>query len=114
MFQIAPEPSIAAMLTPSHLRERSLEEAQELVSKHSGASGRVPVKNERLLSLVTQLTALMLQVKSLSDADRNAYEVKALQDSMEDIRSRLSPQNQQVFQNCVEIHMQHIIVCLVS
>lgn len=27
---------------------------------------------------------------------------------MEQIRSKLSPQNQQVFQNCVEIHMQHI------
>ena len=63
MFQIAPEPGIAAMLTPSHLRERSLEEAHELVSKHSNSSGRVPVKSERLVSLVTRLTALMLQVK---------------------------------------------------
>ncbi|XP_069674612.1 protein lin-9 homolog isoform X2 [Periplaneta americana] len=107
--EIAPEPSIAAMLAPSHLRERSQQEARDLVLKHNtGTGGRMPVKSERMLSLVTQLTALMLQVKSLSDADRNAYEVKVLQGSMEEIRSRLSPQNQQMFQNCVEIHMQHI------
>lgn len=46
--------------------------------------------------------------QSLSDSDRNAYELKVLQGTMEQIRSKLSPQNQQVFQNCVEIHMQHI------
>ncbi|KDR17349.1 Lin-9-like protein [Zootermopsis nevadensis] len=106
--EIAPEPSIAAMLAPSHLRERSQEEARELVMKHNRPDVRLPVHGERMLSLITQLTALMLQVRSLSDADRNAYEVKVLQSSMEEIRSRLSPRNQQVFQNCVEIHMQHI------
>ncbi|PSN44184.1 Protein lin-9 [Blattella germanica] len=72
---IAPEPSIAAMLAPSHLQERSQEEAHDL---------------------------------SLSDADRNAYEMKVLHSSMEEIRSRLSPGNQHAFRNCVEIHMQHI------
>ncbi|KAJ9601187.1 hypothetical protein L9F63_000655 [Diploptera punctata] len=112
--EIAPDPNIAAMLTPSHLRERSIEEAQGLILKHSSAMGRIPVKNERLLNLITQLTSLMLQVKNLSEADRNAYEVKVLQDSMEEIRSRLTPQNQQVFQNCVEIHVQHIQLGLVQ
>lgn len=62
--QIAPEPSIAAMLAPSHLRERSQEEARDIVMKHNTRSEvRRPVKSERMLSLVTQLTALMLQVK---------------------------------------------------
>jgi len=51
---------------------------------------------------------LPVDFQSLSDADRNAYEVKVLQGSMDEIRARLSPQNQQMFQNCVEIHMQHI------
>ena len=27
---------------------------------------------------------------------------------MEQIKSKLAPQNLQVFQNCVEVHMQHI------
>lgn len=52
------------MLAPSHLRERSQEEAHDLVIKHNTQSDvRLPVKSERMLSLITQLTALMLQVK---------------------------------------------------
>ena len=56
----------------------------------------------------SDFSLLPVAFQSLSDADRNAYEVKVLQGSMDEIRARMSPQNQQMFQNCVEIHMQHI------
>lgn len=49
-----------------------------------------------------------VNVQSLSDGDHSPYELKVVQGSMEQIRSRLSPANQQLFQNCVEIHLQHI------
>ncbi|KAI4495050.1 PREDICTED: protein lin-9 homolog isoform X1 [Polistes canadensis] len=103
--EIAPEPSVAAMLAPSHLREKCKQEAADMVARNNMIHDKEPGKMNQL---VTDLTALMLQVKSLSDSDRNAYELKVLQGTMEQIRSKLSPQNQQVFQNCVEIHMQHI------
>ncbi|XP_074101588.1 protein lin-9 homolog isoform X1 [Cotesia typhae] len=103
--EIAPEPSIAAMLAPSHLRERCRQEAADMVSRHNIMTDKGPSKMDQL---VTDLTALMLQVKSLSDSDRNAYELKVLQGTMEQIRSKLNPKNQQVFQNCIEIHMKHI------
>ncbi|KAG7198635.1 hypothetical protein KM043_005993 [Ampulex compressa] len=103
--EMAPEPSVAAMLAPSHLRERCRQDAADMVARNNMINDKEPGK---MTQLVTDLTALMLQVKSLSDSDRNAYELKVLQGTMEQIRSKLSPQNQQVFQNCVEIHMQHI------
>ncbi|XP_014474535.1 PREDICTED: protein lin-9 homolog isoform X1 [Dinoponera quadriceps] len=103
--EMAPEPSVAAMLAPSHLREKCRQEAADMVARNNMMNDKEPGKMNQL---VTDLTALMLQVKSLSDSDRNAYELKVLQGTMEQIRSKLSPQNQQVFQNCVEIHMQHI------
>ncbi|XP_058804343.1 protein lin-9 homolog isoform X2 [Phymastichus coffea] len=107
--EIAPEPSVAAMLAPSHLREKCRQEAADMVAKNNMINENEPTSMNQL---VTDLTALMLQVKYLSDSDRNAYELKVLQGTMEQIRSKLSPQNQQVFQNCVEIHMQHIQVGL--
>ncbi|XP_011170709.2 protein lin-9 homolog isoform X2 [Solenopsis invicta] len=107
--EMAPEPSVAAMLAPSHLREKCKQEAADMVAKHNAMNDKAPGKMNQL---ITDLTALMLQVKSLSDSDRNAYELKVLQGTMEQIRSKLSPQNQQVFQNCVEIHMQRIQVGL--
>ncbi|XP_011494009.1 PREDICTED: protein lin-9 homolog [Ceratosolen solmsi marchali] len=103
--EIAPEPSVAAMLAPSHLREKCRQEAADMVAKNNMINDNAPTNMNQL---VTDLTALMLQVKCLSDSDRNAYELKVLQGTMEQIRSKLTPQNQQVFQNCVEIHMQHI------
>nr|CAD7194085.1 unnamed protein product [Timema douglasi] len=103
--EIAPEPSLVEMLTPTHLRDRTLEEASQLVKTHNELT---ECSSTRSLSLITQLTSLMLQIKSLSDADRNAYEMKVLQNSIDEIRSTLKPSNQQSFQNCVEVHIQHI------
>lgn len=108
--EIAPEPSVAAMLAPSYLREKCREEAADIVQRHNMviAADKGPVTNESVLDLVTDLTALMLQVKSLADSDQNAYELQVLQGTMEQIKRKLSPANQLVFHNSVEVHMKHI------
>lgn len=107
--EIAPEPSVAAMLAPSHLREKCKEEALEMVHRNNrGTNDKATVGNKAILELITELTALMLQVKSLSDSDQNAYELQVLQGTMEQIKRKLSSDNQLAFQNHVEVHMQHI------
>lgn len=107
--EIAPEPSVAAMLAPSHLREKCREESLDMVHRNNGAmNDKATVSNKAMLELITDLTALMLQVKSLSDSDQNAYELQVLQGTMEQIKRKLSVENQVVFQNQVEVHMQHI------
>lgn len=112
--EIAPEPSVAAMLAPSHLREKCREEASDIVDRHNSVmmSEKGPCTNESILDLITDLTALLLQVKCLSDSDQNAYELQVLQGTMEHIKRKLSPSNQQVFQASVEVHMKHIEVGL--
>lgn len=107
---IAPEPSVAAMLAPSHLREKCREEASDIVQRHNSVimSEKGPCQNESILDLITDLTALLLQVKCLSDSDQNAYELQVLQGTMEQIKIKLSPNNRQVFQASVEVHMKHI------
>ena len=112
--EIAPEPSVAAMLAPSHLREKCKEEAIEIVQRNNsvGSTDKEPVKDESILDLITDLTALMLQVKSLSDSDQNAYELQVLEGTMEQIKRKLTPANRIVFQSSVEVHMKHIQVGL--
>ncbi|CAG9563403.1 unnamed protein product [Danaus chrysippus] len=102
--QIAPGPSLAAMLAPSHLREKCREEAALLVEKNNNGS----IKDNNIIELITDLTALMLQVKSLSDSDQNAYELSVLQGTMDQIKTKLEPQYQKLFQTHVELHMQRI------
>lgn len=110
--QIAPEPSVAAMLTPSHLREKCREEAKDIVHKHHSiiSSEKDSCQNPSVLDLITDLTALLLQVKNMSDVESNSYELQVLQGTMEQIKRTLSPANQQVFQANVEVHMKHIEV----
>lgn len=112
--EIAPEPSVAAMLAPSHLREKCREEAADIVDRHNSVivSEKGPCQNESILDLITDLTALLLQVKSLSDSDQNAYELQVLQGTMEQIKGKLTPRNQQVFQTSIAVHMKHIEVGL--
>merc|ERR1712060_516242 len=66
------------------------------------------VQSPRLLALITSLSALMLQVKRVADGERDAAELQALKESVADIQSSLSGENVKVFQDCVEVHMQHI------
>lgn len=101
---IAPGPSLAAMLAPSHLRERCQDEAVMLVERKNNGS----LKDPNLIELITDLTALMLQVKSLSDSDQNAYELSVLQGTMDQIKMKLEPRHQRLFQNNIETHMHRI------
>ncbi|VEN34909.1 unnamed protein product [Callosobruchus maculatus] len=112
--EIAPESSVAAMLAPSHLRELCREEASDIVNKHNSVitPDKGPCENESILDLITDLTALLLQLKSLSDSEQNAYELQVLRGTIENIKRKLSPINQQVFQSSVEVHIKQIEVGL--
>ncbi|BES98911.1 DIRP [Nesidiocoris tenuis] len=97
-----PDMSMAAYL-PSFLRNQSLEEAKEKVNVLKSES-----TDPALLDLVTELTALLIQIKSLSENDRNNYEVEVLSRSMDAIKRKLSPANKRVFESAVEVHLRHI------
>ena len=40
---------------------------------------------------------------------RNAFELQALQDAMSEVKQSLSGDNASKFEDCVEVHMQHIM-----
>lgn len=54
---------MAAMLTPSYLREKSNGEARTLVDNYFNQPDKEPIQNKLLVELVTDLVALMIQVK---------------------------------------------------
>ena len=57
---MAPESTMAAMLAPSHLREKCRQEASDMVARNNIMNDKAPTKMNQL---VIDLTALMLQVK---------------------------------------------------
>lgn len=52
--------SMAAMLTPNHLRNQSLEDARSIVDKYNSS---IVGTHPRVMDLVIELTALMIQIK---------------------------------------------------
>ncbi|XP_050299713.1 protein lin-9 homolog [Anthonomus grandis grandis] len=108
--EISPDPHLTAILTPSLLRERCKEEAKEIVQKHSSVNyeDNGTSRHPGVLDLITDLTALLLQIKNLADSDHSPYELQVLEGTVQNIKRKLSPQNQQVFQRSVEVHMKQI------
>ncbi|KAK7576199.1 hypothetical protein V9T40_012485 [Parthenolecanium corni] len=109
--KMGPTELVSSILSPAYLQEQSQSMAQELVQKNNTMvtdPSKVVVEDEKLLKLITDLTALMLQIKTLAEYDRKPYEVDVLKKTMVQIKLDLSPSNQKVFESCIEIHMQHI------
>ncbi|XP_065225474.1 protein lin-9 homolog [Planococcus citri] len=109
--QLGPNEAVSSILSPAYLQDQSSTLAKELVEKNNAMTtdpSKLVVEDDSMLELITNLTALMLQIKSLAENDRKPYEVDVLKKTMIQIKLKLSPSNQKVFESCVEVHMQHI------
>ncbi len=109
--KLGPSELVSSILSPGYLQEQSLNAARELVQKNNAMvtdPSKVVVDDETLLNLIIDLTSLMVQIKTLAEYDRKPYEVDVLKKTMTQTKLKLSPNNQKVFESCIEIHMQHI------
>jgi hypothetical protein len=106
-LELAPEQGLSPSVSTLPSRNKCEDEAREIVSQ-TNRKRRNVVKDDRVVELVTQLTSLMLQVKSFAESDLNTFEFKCLNDAMTDVKNSLGPSNVNVFQNNVEIHVKHI------
>ncbi|XP_071831216.1 protein lin-9 homolog [Apostichopus japonicus] len=67
------------------------------------------VQDSKLCDLIVNLTALMLQVKSVAThGDMDSFGFKAITDFIEDIKKKMEPASLRSFQDNVEVHMAHI------
>lgn len=99
-------------LSPSDLQQETYIAAQEIVDTVNKKNGAKIVDDQPVVSLITDLTALVLQIKTLSHSSRSAYEVEVLNKTMSVIYNKLSTNNQSVFENCIGVHMEQIKAAL--
>ncbi|XP_037027349.1 protein lin-9 homolog [Bradysia coprophila] len=97
------EPLIAAMLTPSYLREQCKSLAQETVEKNNQA-----VKDESMLRLITDLATIMWVASNLSSDEGSSSARTVLDVCLEEAKSRLDPENIVSFQRNVQVHLRHL------
>ncbi|KAK6191490.1 hypothetical protein SNE40_003165 [Patella caerulea] len=108
--ELGPPHGLVPIDQPSEIKRKCDEEAQDLVTKicRGMFSNKKTSKNERVLGLVSNLTSLMLQIRTFTQNDFNSFEFKSLQDTLSEIKVEMDSNNINSFQNNVEIHINHI------
>lgn len=104
----APE-SGPSLSLPDTIKEGCQEDSYDMVNKYNSQEDNTDcVTSPKILALISSLSSLMLQIKHLADGERNACELQALKDSVSELKTNLYADNVKVFQDNVEVHMQHI------
>uniref|UniRef100_A0A1A9WGD3 DIRP domain-containing protein n=1 Tax=Glossina brevipalpis TaxID=37001 RepID=A0A1A9WGD3_9MUSC len=97
------DPQLQAMLTPSYLREKCREAAEDAVQRNNQGL----LKNKNVLNLIKNLATVLLVASHLSN-DNSAQVSKVLEGCIEEVRSDLHGVNVETFQKHVQIHLHHI------
>ncbi|VDK49681.1 unnamed protein product [Anisakis simplex] len=96
---------VPLVIRPDALRKLCQTHAVQIV-KH--CNNGLNVHNKRILNLITSLTALLLQVRSLGQQRSTALDLSTLSDSILDLRKQICSSNIASFQDNIEVHMKHI------
>ncbi|XP_067945972.1 protein lin-9 homolog isoform X1 [Watersipora subatra] len=70
------------------------------------------IQSPSMAALITKLTAMLLQLKAVSEGDVNALDLRSIQNALEGIRLSTDSTNSSCFRNNVEVHVNHIQSCL--
>lgn len=101
--ELTPDPQVRAMLSPSYLREKCRESADDAVQRNNQGI----LKNKNILSLIKKLATVLIVASHLS-SENSAQVNKILEGCIEEVRSSLSGVNIETFQKHVQIHLHHI------
>ncbi|XP_031571520.1 protein lin-9 homolog [Actinia tenebrosa] len=105
---LAPDHGLRALDQTISVRRKCDKEAIEMIQEQNAKLGGLAVKKQSTLDIVTKLTSILLQIKSLAENELNTFEFKSLSDAVEEIKTTIDPSNESCFQNHVEIHVAHI------
>ncbi|KAM7348446.1 myb-interacting protein 130 [Cochliomyia hominivorax] len=101
--ELTPDPQVRAMLTPSYLREKCRESAEDAVQRNNQGI----LKNKNILALIKKLATVLIVASHLS-SENSSQVNKVLEGSIEEVRSSLNGVNVETFQKHVQIHLHHI------
>ncbi|XP_037826485.1 protein lin-9 homolog [Lucilia sericata] len=101
--ELTPDPQVRAMLTPSYLREKCRESAEDAVQRNNQGL----LVNKNILGLIKKLATVLIVASHLS-TENSAQVNKVLEGCIEEVRSSLNSVNVETFQKHVQIHLHHI------
>lgn len=107
--EVNPDQGITAIMQTEEIKKKCLTEATTIVHKTNVTQeGGERLKNSKNLTLIANLLSLMLQIRTFADSELHSFEFKSLQESLENIKCQLDPSNIPIFQNSIQLHINHI------
>ncbi|RCN47737.1 dirp, partial [Ancylostoma caninum] len=104
--QLLPQLSeVSISARPEALRRMCASHANQIF-KHCNRD--LNVSNPQAVRLITALTSLLLQIRSLGQQKMTPMDLTALSESINEIRQMISPKNYNCFQDHVEVHMRQV------
>lgn len=101
---LAREPHIASMLQPSFLREKCRAMGEDSVTKHNEYS----MTDAKILQLISDLSTIMWVTSYMSNNDQFPHVLRVLEGCVEEAKNHLNPENVDVFNANVMVHIHHI------
>ncbi|GFS00991.1 Lin-9-like protein [Elysia marginata] len=94
-LDISPELGVVPAEPPSEIRRKCDEEASKTVSRicRDMLQNRRTSNNDRVQKLVSDLTSIMLQIKTFSENENSSFEFGSLQESLQAIKGGLDANN---------------------
>lgn len=90
---------------PDLIKQRCCNEAKEALDL---ILPDYQISNETSLSMINHMMTIMFHLKSLSENDDNALQLKALNDTMTEYKAKLHPDHVPSYEDSVEIHVNYI------
>lgn len=90
---------------PDLIKQKCSNEAKEILNL---MLPDFDISNETSISMITHMMTLMFHLKSLSECDDNASQMKALDDTMHEYKSKLHSDHVSSYEDNVEVHVNYI------
>lgn len=90
---------------PDYIKSKCFSEAKETLDS---MLPDYEIGSEASIEIITHMTALMFHLKSLSESDDNALQLRALNDIMHEYKSKLLPEHISNYEDNVEVHVNYI------
>lgn len=103
---LAREPHIASLLQPSFLREKCRKMGEDSVVKHN----EYAMTDSKILQLISDLATIMWVTSYMSNNDQFPHVLRVLEGVVEEAKNHLDPENVDVFNANVMVHVHHIKV----
>lgn len=96
---------ISCIPDPESIKQRCASEAKELLDL---MLLDFEISNQNSIDIISHMVTIMFHLKSLTDNDDNSLYVKALNDTIQEYKSKLAPEYLTSYEDNVEIHVNYM------